>query len=307
MHEARGESVNAPKPTPANVCAVVVAYCPDDGFEARLQTILPQVALLVVVDNTPEAITLSSEFRATWGERLHCIANHANRGIAAALNQGLEFAGKRAYSWLLTLDQDTQCYPDMLHVLGNAYADCFPPPAVIGSNYFDPQNHRLKVKAKRHQAWLVQKTVITSGCLVDVAVALGLHGFREDYFIDQVDHEFCLRLRAHGHRIVISSKPAMEHSVGRPGGARLPFIGVLPNHQPVRKYYIARNTVVTVARYWQREPSWCLRRMVRLFLGLAEMALLEDQRLSKVRAFVWGVWDGANQRMGPCQRPLPAR
>ncbi|MHB9100825.1 MAG: hypothetical protein ACYC2E_04865, partial [Sulfuricella sp.] len=37
-----------PTPSAANVCAVVVAYFPDEDFEARLQTILPQVARLVV-------------------------------------------------------------------------------------------------------------------------------------------------------------------------------------------------------------------------------------------------------------------
>ena len=306
MHEVGARISKPATPTAANVCAVVVAYGPDQAFEARLQTILPQVAQLVVVDNTPDAISLSPNLRTVWGERIHCIANHSNRGIAAALNQGLEYAAQNGYPWLLTLDQDTHCHADMVKILAHAYTDCSPPPVVIGSNYFDPQNRRLKVKVDGRHACLEQTTVITSGCLVNAAVALKLHGFREDYFIDQVDHEFCLRVRAHGHRVVVSSRPTMTHSVGQPGGARVPWLGVLPNHHPVRKYYIARNTVVTVAKYWQREPSWCVRRLVRLFLGLAEMALLEDRRLRKVQAFFWGVWDGAHQRMGPCHR-LDAR
>lgn len=290
-------------PSATNVCAVVVAYFPDAEFEARLQTILPQVARLVVVDNTPDAIAPSADLKATWGDRLHYIANRDNRGVAAALNQGLEFALKQDLPWLLTLDQDTQCYPDMVEILGRAYEGCLPRPAVIGSNYFDPLNHRLKVQVGDETESLEQKTVITSGSLVDTRVARQVNGFREDYFIDQLDHEFCLRVRSHGYRVVISRRPAMAHSVGRPGGARLPFLGVLPNHPPVRKYYIARNTVVTVAQYWRREPVWCLRRLVRLFLGLGEMALLEEQRLSKVRAFAGGIVDGLHRRMGPCQRP----
>ena len=35
------------------VCAIVVAYYPDTGFNSRLESILPQVDALVVVDNTP--------------------------------------------------------------------------------------------------------------------------------------------------------------------------------------------------------------------------------------------------------------
>jgi rhamnosyltransferase len=285
-----------------SVCAVVVAYYPDADFEARLLRILPQVSMLVIVDNTPAPLALSADFREHWQERLHCIANTENMGIAAALNQGLAYADHMAYPWMLTLDQDTLCYPDMVDILGNVHAACSPAPAVIGSNYFDPQNARAKIKVDESLGWLDQTTVITSGCLVNTAAAQQLGGFREDYFIDQVDHEFCIRVRSHGGRVVISTKPAMDHSVGRAGGARLPWLGVLPNHPPVRKYYIARNTIVTVASYWKTEPAWCFRRLVRLFLGLIEMAVLEEQRGTKVRAFMAGIFDGVRAQMGPCRR-----
>ena len=284
-----------------NVCAVVVAYFPDKDFEARLQTILPQVARLVIVDNTPDAIPLSPEIISAWGERLHCIANNNNNGVASALNQGLEYASQRGYPWVLTLDQDTQCYPDMVTILGKAYEDCSPSPAVIGSNYLDPRSRKLKVPSQGNEC-LEQKTVITSGSLVNVHIAFLIGGFREDYFIDQVDHEFCLRVRAHGHRVTISREPVMAHSVGRPGGVDVPFLGILPNHPPLRKYYIARNTVVTISAYWRQEPDWCLRRLVRLLLGLLLMSTLEKQRFVKVRAFIAGMMDGVRQRMGSCER-----
>lgn len=288
-----------PTPSETNICAVVVAYFPDEGFEARLQTILPQVAKLIVVDNTPDAISLSPGLIAAWGERLHCIANHTNRGVAAALNQGLEYALRQGYPWVLTLDQDTQCYSNMVTTLGSVYESCWPRPAVIGSNYLDPRNHKPKVSPQGNEC-LEQKTVITSGSLVNAKIALLIGGFREDYFIDQVDHEFCLRLRTRGYRVVISREPAMAHSVGRPGGVDVPFLGILPNHPPLRKYYIARNTVVTISAYWRQEPEWCLRRAVRLLLGLLLMATLEDQRRSNVRAFATGFRDAILGRMGQC-------
>lgn len=300
MPENEGMAVLPPAPSTETVCGIVVAYFPDEGFEARLQTILPQVGRLVIVDNTPDAVPLSPEMIAAWGERLHCIANHANRGVAAALNQGIEYALQQGYCWVLTLDQDTQCYPNMVTILGNVYEDCIPRPAVIGSNYLDPRSHKPKVPPQENE-YLEQKTVITSGSLVNAGVAREVGGFREDYFIDQVDHEFCLRMRAHGYRVVISRKPVMDHSVGGSGGVRLPFLGILPNHPPLRKYYIARNTVVTVAEYWRWEPDWCLRRSVRLLLGLLLMSTLEKQRLAKVRAFAAGFMDGVRRRMGPCR------
>jgi rhamnosyltransferase len=288
-------------PSTENICAVVVAYFPDEGFEGRLQTILPQVARLLVVDNTPEAISLSPKLIAAWGERLRCIANHANRGVAAALNQGLEYALRQGCPWVLTFDQDTQCHSNMVAVLGSIYNDCNPKPAVIGSNYFDPRNNKPKVPAEGDKC-LEQKTVITSGSLVNAKMARMIGNFREDYFIDQVDHEFCLRLRTQGCRVVISREPLMTHSVGFPGGADLPFLGVLPNHPPLRKYYTARNTVVTVSAFWRQEPDWCLRRLIRLILGLGYTAVLEENRLAKVSAFFAGIADGVFRRLGPCRR-----
>lgn len=285
-----------------SVCAVVVTYFPDDGFEERLGMILGQVETLVVVDNTPGGARLDKLYtlkEAGGGARI--IENRANLGIAAALNRGLEEAVRLGSKWLLTLDQDTRCYPTMVGTLLRVSGACEFTSAIIGGNYVDPHNKRTKVPDAGEAECLEQKTVITSGCLVDVALAQAAGGFREDYFIDQVDHEFCLRMRARGHRVAISREPVMAHSVGDEGGARVPFLGTLPNHPPLRKYYIARNTVVTVAKYWRGEPSWCLRRMVRLLLGLILMFTLEKQRIAKVRAFMAGFVDGMLHRMGPCR------
>ncbi len=291
-----------PPITVKSVCAVVVAYFPDDGFESRLASIVGQVATLVIVDNTPDEMTLSHAFRDSWAGALFLISNRANKGIAFALNQGLEFASDAGYEWLLTLDQDTLCLPYMVESLLAIANVCALKPMVIGSNYYDSQNNRTKVPVGDGTDFLDQKTVITSGSFIAVHSAIAIGGFREDYFIDQVDHEFCLRARANGHRVIIARKPVMVHSVGNHGGVKLPWLGILPNHPPVRKYYIARNTIVTVAIYWRNEPVWCVKRLIRLFLGLLEMAILEAHRMHKTHAFLAGVADGLNQRMGACQR-----
>lgn len=286
-----------------SVCAIVVAYFPDNEFTELIQGLRHQVAQVVIVDNTPDGSSAPCLKRIfDDATQVHLIENRANVGIAAALNQGLEYAQKNSFTWALTLDQDTQCYPDMADTLLSVSKACKPRPMVIGGNYLDPRNNRPKVPSGEADAYLELKTVITSGCLIDVGFAVAIGGFREDYFIDQVDHEFCLRARARGKKVLISCKPVMTHSVGTPGGVRLPLLGVLPNHPPVRKYYIARNTVVTLGMYWRQEPEWCLRRLVRLLLGLGGMAALEKNRLAKVRAFAAGISDGIFHRLGPCRR-----
>jgi len=291
-----------------SVCAIVVTYYPDSSFDERIKILLPQVEQIVVVDNTPEESRKPRCETALQNmAQMHFIENQNNLGIAAALNQGLEHALKEGFRWVLTLDQDTQCYPDMVDTLIKVASATKTTPMVIGGNYLDPYNRKTKFPVGEAEESLKQKTVITSGCLINSIMAAAIGKFREDYFIDQVDHEFCLRARAHGHQIVATRKPVMIHSVGAPGGVRLPLLGVLPNHPPLRKYYIARNTLVTIVQYWRREPQWCLRRLIRLLLGLGEMALLEKQRYRKVRAFAGGIVDGLHRRMGPCSRESIAK
>ena len=230
------------------VCAVVVAFHPDDEFESRLIDVLPQISALVVVDNTPAEVRRHSIVMPVEGNKPVClIENTDNLGVAAALNQGLKQALEWNCGWLLTLDQDSHCYPDMVRTLLHVHAACVPPPVVIGGNYLDTRNDKTKVSAGADGEFLDQKTVITSGCLVDARFAQRIGGFREDYFIDQLDHEFCLRARSHGGKVVISRKPVMTHSVGEAGGAWLPLLGYLPNHSPLRKYYVARNSLVTIS------------------------------------------------------------
>jgi rhamnosyltransferase len=281
------------------VCAVVVTFHPESDLVTRLIALLPQLDGLLVVDNTPGGGYLEKiKEIGIDGSSLHIIENKANLGIAVALNQGIRYAEQQGFKWLLTLDQDTHWYPNMVEILIGVHRTCDPKPAIIGSNYHEPRNDRHMVPVGAASDHTDVKTVITSGSLIDVSVASTMGGFREDYFIDQVDHEFCLRARAYGYRVVISHKPTMAHGVGDDGGVHLPFLGILPNHPPLRKYYIARNTIVTIAQYWRLEPEWCARRMVRLILGFVLMATLEKQRRAKVTAFAAGILDGFKKRMG---------
>ena len=287
-----------------SICAVVVTYFPDQLLSALVEAVLPQVEVLLVVDNTPAtaSVRVRDILSAHQVATIILIENGTNLGIGAALNIGLKTAMHQGCQWLLCLDQDSRCMPDMVRTLLNVYWACEPRPAIGGGNYYDPRNSKLEVPVQGNELYRDQKTVITSGSLVDLAHVHTLGSFRADYFIDQLDHEFCLRARRHGLRVVITRKVVMEHSVGNEGGARLPIFGRFPNHSPLRKYYIARNSINLIGEYWRQEPEWCLRRLIRLLLGLLLMATLEEQRLLKTRAFLAGFMDGIRGRMGPCRK-----
>ena len=164
------------------VCGVVVAYFPDQEFGSRLENILPQVDTLVVVDNTPSGgcAPLLDSLKG-YPTPLQLIDNQKNLGIATALNQGLAYAVSMNCTWILTLDQDTKCFPEMVRTLLQVHEACEPKPAIIGGNYLDLHNNQFAVPVGKAGEYLERKTVITSGSLVDVTVASVVGGFREDH------------------------------------------------------------------------------------------------------------------------------
>jgi len=227
---------------------------------------------LVVVDNTPpclrrQSIALPATATMNATGRIALVENADNRGIATALNQGLQRARDWGCTWLLTLDQDSLPREDMVETLLSVANECGDEVAVIGGNYFDARNAQTKVGTQGPGTWLEQKTVITSGSLVRVRATAVLGGFRDDYFIDQVDHEFCLRTRAYGGRVVVTRQVVMTHSVGEEGGARLPLLGRLPRHSALRRYYIVRNSLWIIREYAIREPAWCAKRLMKVLTG----------------------------------------
>lgn len=286
------------------VCAVVVTYHPDNSLQNLVSLVRPQVNTLVIIDNTPAKEKKQNEHVIDTGKySAHVIQNKKNIGQAAALNQGIQYASQIGCKWTLTLDQDTECYPDMVETLIQAQKFCGQQTVVIGANYFDPQKKRFSARPMAGAHCIERKTVITSGSLINTHLIQMAGGFRDDFFIDQVDHELCLRMRSLGYRIAICKKPVMSHHVGQTGGAFIPLIGTLPNHPPLRKYYITRNSLIMLLEYWRKEPAWCVRRFIRLILGLILMTTLEDQRLRKFRAFAAGFSDGIAHRTGPCEHP----
>lgn len=290
---------------PWSICAVVVSFHPDSTLEESLQEILTQVEALVVVDNTPPRQRQHHiEIPSDGSKKTRLIENPDNLGVATALNQGLEQALDWEYGWLLTLDQDSHCLPNMAETLKRIAQSAQPGTAAIGSNYLDKRNNQVAVTVSVDEPFIERKTIITSGSLINCLFAKKIGGFRDDYFIDQLDHEFCLRVRANGGRVVISRDVVMEHSVGEEGGAWVPLLGNLPKHPPLRKYYVARNSLTTIGKYWLREPMWCLVRALRLLLGLLLIVTLERDRYAKFRAFWLGFADALKGKMGKCDKAL---
>lgn len=298
-----------PQITPSrdSTCAVIVTYHPDEGFAERLTQVLTQLPLAIVVDNGSRPSSAEMLRGLANSPRVILVENPNNLGIAAALNQGIQLALRKGFEWVVTLDQDTRLHADCLPVLFDVHLQSGGGNVMVGSNYWDVHRGRNFVQcAGTGAVFQERKTLITSGTLAPLSLFEQIGLFREDYFIDSVDHEFSLRARANGYRMFISCRPLMSHSIGAGVGHASPLRQFLPvNHSPVRKYFIARNSVATAKTYFFQEPLWSMRQGWRLLFEFASILLFEREKLRKATAFMVGVAHGFTGKMGSIEKAWP--
>ena len=285
-------------PVTAAICAVMVTYHPDVHLFRRVEKVTQQVARMVIVDNGSARSCTKQLSIIADKLPVHLILNASNEGIARALNTAARWAASQGYQWVLTLDQDTAVASDMIDSLVEVFRR-YPSPerlAVIGSNYRHKVNGRVPsndVTGSNGFPGKEMKTVLTSGSLVSLDAFQAIGGFRDDFFIDCVDHEYCLRARAHGFHVVITSKPIMEHGIGRLTEHRLLWKKVgTSNHSPARQYFMARNTLLLARDYFDKEPGWVLGYLWAWAKSIVVMLLFEQKRAVKLRNIVRGCIDG---------------
>lgn len=296
------DQVITERPQGENVCAAIVTYQPDAGFPERVARIAHQVDSVVIIDNNSNSCVVSMLEDLASQRNIHLIVNDENLGLATALNQGMRWAMERRCQWVLLFDQDTVPEDSMVETLMSVYDDFEPKRklAVIGSNFYDINIQRVGFASRPNEvcSWAEKKTVITSGSLLSTAAFEAVGPFREEFFIDYVDHEYCLRARSMGFTIVLATKPIMKHAVGAATVHRLLWKNLsTSNHSPLRRYYVTRNHLILAREYLCKEPGWVFATSYWLVKFNTRMLLFEDGRASKLRNVLLGIWHGLAGRM----------
>jgi rhamnosyltransferase len=296
-----------------DVCALLVTYHPDAEFPVRLRGIARQVGAVVIVDNGSAEAEVAMLRECAADPAVALVLNSENRGVACAMNAGIERAALLGYSWVLLLDQDSLVESDMVETLC-AVRESFPDRkhlAIVGSNFWE--KHRRTPKANRFDScgaqWDEVAAVISTGSLLSLPAFSDIGPFREEFFIDYVDTEYCLRARAKGYRVLKTRRPLMFHSIGSPTQHRLLWMKKwTSNHSADRRYYIARNHTVMVrecGRYML--GSWVLISFFSCFKAWKRIALYEQSKRSKIAAVYLGWRDGIRGKMGPRAKHSPSR
>jgi rhamnosyltransferase len=279
-----------------SVAAIVVLYRPSPDVAANVTAIGRQVDRVFAIDNTesPDRAVVESLSRVP---NLEYIPMGSNTGIAAALNVGVEHARFAGYRWVITMDQDSTPESDMVRALLRCAVEC-PGPKPIG--VIAPVHHIKSAPASEtFDGCRDEVTVITSGDLLSVEAWEAVGRFDEGLFIDQVDHDLCLRMHRSGFSVRTCGRAAMLQRMGDMAEHRLRGPVYVSNHSALRRYYITRNRLAVTSRYRDEFPAFCASEMRAMRHELLKIVLFESDKAAKLRMAWLGYRDFRRGRSGP--------
>jgi rhamnosyltransferase len=286
-------------PARKNICAVVVTCNPGGSLIRLLNSIESQVDHIIIVDNNSPGETITEISEYSRFRSISIIRNGSNEGIARALNQGMEMADASGYKWCLTFDQDTIPFSNMVELIRNVY-DSYPGRGRIGAigvNFSKGVNRNYH-NAFKGLSYAVRDYLITSGCMIRMEAFLGAGRFREEFFIDNVDIDFSLRLRKAGWINLISAESGMSHTVGEPVFKKiLGFKITSSGHNSLRRYYMSRNHVIMTRNYLASFPYFIARLNFFYLLSVLGFLIAESDRRSKLASSIRGLRDGLKMKL----------
>lgn len=272
--------------TTRTISSVVIVYNPEPTVVDNIEMISRKVGQVIVVDNSEieykEFVDAISGF-----SNVIYIPLHQNKGVATGLNIGAEIAIKNGYQYLLTMDQDSCPTEDMIVNMAQVISNNMP------FGILSPQ-YELNDGVRIHQddAVVEIEAAMTSGNILNLEAYFKSGPFCDKLFIDYVDHEYCLRLRMNGYRILCVRNAVLQHSWGRLERKTLfGFTFFTSNYASFRYYYLVRNVLYVVARYGTIFTGFCVRHSLLVIKMCLKAMILEKGRLQRGRYIVKGCSD----------------
>ncbi|MCF6691503.1 glycosyltransferase family 2 protein [Raoultella terrigena] len=232
------------------ISAVIVTYNPDIIVLTKLiKTLINQIDSVIIVDNYSSNIDSIKNIGAVF----KCIPLDKNIGLASAQNIGIRDIIADS-SHIIIFDQDSEISDDFVtnqlkcesillskgvkvSAIGPKFYDKdsgYEYPATV---YKGPFIKKVPVKNDPVEATFV----IASGSLIRSEVLHDVGLMLDDFFIDFVDVEWCLRASGKGYKCFINPFESMKHSIG---DLRISIMGrMISLHSDFRKFYIYRNGV----------------------------------------------------------------
>jgi rhamnosyltransferase len=277
------------------IAGVVVLFNSRNEVLDNIRTYLSDIDILFAVDNSTEKNEhLIGEL--TCMDKVNYLPVGRNSGVAHALNLGAEKAIAEGFDFIVTMDDDSQAAPNLVSGYKEFLRSRNDVDSIgIISPFHFYKNYTEKVNPEVKEIL----TAITSGSLINLRCHQNVGPFLEPLFIDYVDFEYCLRLQAHGYRIIRLGSCVLYHALGSMISHKIFFrkVGVT-RHSPLRIYYRTRNRLFVAKKFILKFPGFVLKDCVVFMNEMVKILLFEKERMEKFKMVLKGIYDFMSNRLG---------
>ena len=269
---------------------LIILFHPPQNVRENILSYLGDLDKLILWNNSLFEPIFSKE-ENIYKEKIIEMGNGNNVGLGIALNEAVKYAIKFHFTYLLTMDQDSFFIENDF----SKYLDTINNYSVRGEKSIFSPNYIIHNKEWyiRNESLFEVEASMTSGSLYPTCIFNELGLFREDFFIDSIDIEFCLRAKKYGILTKIVTTVNLNHKAGyQKKKHKFLWKTFYPNeYSPLRSYYIIRNSLVTKnlypdAKLWSGFFYYWLYK--RLFFVL----MYEKCKFLKIKGLIMGFIHG---------------
>lgn len=278
------------------IAAVTVLYNPTMDVYDNIKSYADSINNIYVYDNSQIVNKILVEQLKELPNVIY-ITERKNNGIAKAINDSVKLMRKEGIDWFFTFDQDSVVDKDMIKQM------------VSFSNSIECEKNKIgiiapnimcKQKVEYNEKILFVDKVIQSGMFNKIEAFDKIGGYDEKLFLEQVDFEYCIRLRLNGYKIVKVCDAYLKHNVSddkietRYVDGKKMFID---KYSPIRYYYQFRNTYYCKQKYENKDKIYALE-CENIIRKLKKNIELDCDSELKKDALQKGYCDFVNGKMG---------
>lgn len=281
-------------PTLDSIAIVIVSFNPTSNI-IELVNIFDSSIPIIIIDNNSTGESTIYIYKLKEKLNVDVILNDSNLGIAKALNQGVELSIQKNKKWTLLFDQDSLPNMEILKSIQNCYQffNDKEKIALIGVNYDTNASRFVKKQVLLKNKFIEIDAIITSGSILNNKIYSEIGPFIDDFFIDCVDLEYCLRIIDRGYKTYFCTEVGFNHKIGDLKTKTILGINIKStNHSILRRYYMARNNIIISKQYIFKNPLWVIKKNILYSLSLLQIILVDDDKIAKLKSSLKGILNG---------------
>lgn len=254
----------------------------------NIESYIDYLDRLYIIDNSEQDSYKKLENYIKKKKKIEYFWLGENKGIAKALNIGKNKAIAENVDYFLTMDQDSSFgnkFEEMLNWIKNN-ENLLEKVAIISPLHYIKDNEIIKKSSIEEKS-----VVMASGNILNLEIIKEIGDFNEDFFIDEVDHEFCYRIREKGYKILCMNNIQLIHRLGE---LKNYYFFSVTNHNYIRRYYITRNKLYMMKMF----PKLRIKYLVGITIDFFKILYFEKDKKRKIKYFFKGIKDFLNNKKG---------